>query len=435
VQFGTDGIRGRAADEVTPEVAYRLGVAVASVFPNETIFVGYDTRESSLELSRATLRGLHGAGARAHNLGVIPTPGVAIIAQERGGAGIVISASHNPYYDNGLKVLGRGGSKLSPATEALLQRAFDEASAAPTGEVATHEFVIDTSAHRHYVERLRTLVPASALEGLHVVLDCANGAASAYATDVFAGLGARVTTLHDQPNGRNINEDCGSTHPEELAQIVVALGADLGLAFDGDADRLIAVDATGTLRDGDDLMVLFALDREARGLLQHTLVVTSMSNLGLRRAMAEAHIALVETDVGDRNILVALEERNLNFGGEQSGHLIFRDLAPTGDGMMTGILLAELVTRTGPLDVVANAAWRRLPQRLISIPTADFTDDVVPSAVDEVCRRHQLEPSDLRLVVRPSGTEPVVRVMVEADSSYVVDELCELVAHACASRE
>jgi len=429
VQFGTDGIRGRAYDDVTVEVAFRLGIAVSTVFPDVTVFVGYDTRESSLELCQGVLDGLRAGGSTAVNLGVIPTPGVAVIAQERSGAGIVISASHNPYYDNGLKVFGVGGVKLDHETEERVQAAFD--LAVVPGEVNSQTLAIDDEARRRYFERLLAIVPQLDLRSLFIVVDCAHGAASDFAPKIFRQLGARVEVLCAAPTGRNINDDCGSTHPEKLARRVVELGADFGVAFDGDADRLIAVDATGEIRDGDDLMVLFAADRERRGVLGGQLVVTSMSNLGLRRAMAEKSIAIIETDVGDRNVLMALEERNLDFGGEQSGHLIFRDLAPTGDGLLTALLLSDLVAREGSLSAISSALWRRMPQRLINIPVEAYDESAVPAAWANIQKRFALSESDVRIVVRPSGTEPVVRVMIEAPQGEYVDVFCELVREAC----
>jgi phosphoglucosamine mutase len=418
VQFGTDGIRGRASDEITNDVAYRLGRAVATVFCTD-VFVGYDTRESSPHLARAVLLGLHDGGAHGVNLGYFTTPGVAVIAKQRGGAGVVVSASHNPYYDNGLKVLGVGGGKLDYATELAVAEAMNATASAVGNNF--EEFEIDESAEHDYAHHLRSLVPAD-FSSLHIVLDCANGAASHVAHEIFESTGARITTIHDQPNGRNINVDSGSTNVGELARRVLDLGADLGLAFDGDADRLIAIDAGGHVRDGDDLMILFARDFFDRGELGGGLVVTSMSNLGLHRAMADAGIAVVETDVGDRNVLIELEERAWAFGGEQSGHLIFRRLGPTGDGQLTGLMLADLVVRRGPLAEQADAVWRRVPQRLINVALDDYDDDAVREIFEEIRTSHGVEIDDVRLLIRPSGTEPVMRVMIEAlDEAFVND--------------
>jgi phosphoglucosamine mutase len=418
VRFGTDGIRGRAYEEITVDLAYRLGRAVASVF-FVPVFVGYDTRESSPQLAAAVLAGLGDGGALCTNLGYFTTPGVAVIAQQRGGVGVVVSASHNPYYDNGLKVLGLGGTKLDHATEEAVTLALN--GAAPAPRASFEEPAIDQSAEHDYAVHLRSLVPSD-LSSLYLVIDCANGAASHVAYELFAATGARLAMLHNAPNGRNINERCGSTHPEDLVAHVLELGADLGLAFDGDADRLISVDAQGTVRDGDDLMTLFALDFASRGLLGGGLVVTSMSNLGLHRALTKSGVAIVETDVGDRNVLIALEENSWPFGGEQSGHLIFRDLAPTGDGLLTGLLLAELVVRNGPLATQASEAWHRVPQALVNVARETYDDEVVRAIFEELRASHNVESVDVRLLIRPSGTEPVVRIMIEALDAAFVDE-------------
>jgi phosphoglucosamine mutase len=421
VRFGTDGIRGRASDEITTDLAYRLGRAVASVF-SVPIFVGYDTRESSPALAAAVLAGLADGGASGVNLGYFTTPGVAVIAQQRGGAGIVVSASHNPYHDNGLKVLGVGGAKLDHATEAAVESALNVAESPSAKEFDTLE--IDESAQHEYVKHLRELAPAN-LSTLSIVVDCANGAASHVAHELYESTGASLTFLHDQPDGRNINEASGSTHVESLVSAVREAHADLGLAFDGDADRLIAVDAEGTVRDGDDLMVLFALDRLERGVLGGGIVVTSMSNLGLYRALDAAKVEIEETDVGDRNVLLALEEKSWILGGEQSGHVIFRDLAPTGDGLLTGLLLAELIVRRGPLAELAGGAWRRVPQELFSVSLEHFSDDVVQEIFNELLEVYSVERDDVRLLVRPSGTEPLVRIMIEALNAEFVEVFSE----------
>ena len=429
VRFGTDGIRGRAYDEVSVDLAYRLGRAVAAVF-DAPVVVGYDTRESSPVLATAVLAGLVDGEAAVTDLGVIPTPGVAVVARARASVGVVVSASHNPYFDNGLKVLGPGGSKLDHLTEAVLAAALEAAAPAPA-DLDRH-VCVDEAAQGQYLNLLRELVPGD-FSALHVVLDCANGAASEVAPALMRASGARVSVIHDAPNGTNINAHCGSTHVEDLVATVRELGADVGLAFDGDADRLIAVDATGTVRDGDDLMVLFALDLASRRELGGGVVVTTMSNLGLRRALEAAALDVVETDVGDRNVLLALEDRQWCFGGEQSGHLIFCELAPTGDGLLTGMLLLDLIARRGPLAEQASAAWRRVPQALVNVAREDFDDAVVERLSEELVARYRLADEDWRLVVRPSGTEPVVRVMVEALDGGFVDEFTSALRAAFAA--
>jgi len=415
VRFGTDGIRGRAFEEISLDLAYRLGRAVASVF-SVPVFVGYDTRESSPQLAAAVLTGLRDGGAPARNIGYFTTPGVAVIAHQRHGAGVVVSASHNPYYDNGLKVLGLGGSKLDHATEEAVTQALNAAPSPMSHAFET--FAIDETAEHDYARHLRQLVPRD-FSTLSIVIDCANGAASHVAHELFESTGASITILHDQPDGRNINEHCGSTCVDDLVAKVTEVGADLGLAFDGDADRLIAVDHQGVVRDGDDLMVLFCLDRLESDSLGVGLVVTSMTNLGLHRALG-GRVEIVEVDVGDRNVLLALEEHAWIFGGEQSGHLIFRELSPTGDGLLTGLLLSDLVVRRGPLSELAQAAWTRVPQALINVANERYDDAAVREIFTELVAHFGLDPKDLRLLVRPSGTEPVVRVMIEAlDEGFV----------------
>ena len=418
VRFGTDGIRGRAFEEISLDLAYRLGRAVASVF-SVPVFVGYDTRESSPQLASAVLTGLRDGGAQANNIGYFTTPGVAVIARQRHGAGVVVSASHNPYYDNGLKVLGLGGSKLDHATEEAVAQAL-HAAPTPTSH-AFETFAIDESAEHDYARHLRQLVPGD-ISSLSIVIDCANGAASHVAHELFEGTGASITMLHDQPNGRNINERCGSTCVDDLVAKVTEVGADLGLAFDGDADRLIAVDHEGVVRDGDDLMVLFTLDRLESDSLGGGLVVTSMSNLGLHRALRGRDVEIVEVDVGDRNVLLALEERAWIFGGEQSGHLIYRELSPTGDGLLTGLLLSDLIVRRGSLSELAKAAWSRVPQALINVRNDRYDDAAVHEIFEELVAHFELDGDELRLLVRPSGTEPVVRVMIEALNDEFVTE-------------
>jgi phosphoglucosamine mutase len=319
-------------------------------------------------------------------------------------------------------VLGVGGAKLDHATEAAVESALNVAESPSASEFDA--VAIDESAQHDYVKHLRELAPAN-LSALSIVVDCANGAASHVAHELYESTGATLAFLHDRPDGRNINEGAGSTHVESLVSAVRDAHADLGLAFDGDADRLIAVDSEGTVRDGDDLMVLFALDRLERGVLGGGVVVTSMSNLGLYRALDAAKVEIEQTDVGDRNVLLALEEKSWILGGEQSGHLIFRDLTPTGDGLLTGLLLAELIVRRGPLAELAGGAWRRVPQELFSVSIEHFSDEVVQEIFNELLEVYGVERADVRLLVRPSGTEPVVRIMIEALNAEFVEVFSE----------
>ena len=419
--FGTDGIRGRAGSDITPQLAYRLGFAVAQVL-SAVAFVGYDTRESSLELSRAVMAGLRDGGAAAINLGVIATPAVAVIAEERGGVGVIVSASHNPWEDNGLKVLGCGGGKLDQATETAVSNALE---VAPSHDGPFADVPVDESGAEDYATRLISLFSPDALSSLHIVVDCANGAGGRSAPSVLDALGARVTVLHNEPTGRNINDQCGSTHPQSLVAAVTELGADLGIALDGDADRLIAVDADGIVRDGDDLLAIFATDFAQRGVALPGVVLTTMSNWGVRRALEAQGLDVVETDVGDRHVLFAMEERGWPLGGEQSGHLIFADYSPTGDGLLTGLLLADLVARRGPLHLLADGSWHRVPQRLVNLPKNLYDDDATRILLDDELDRFSLGVDDVRIIIRPSGTEPVVRVMIEADNAELVESFCE----------
>ena len=368
------------------------------------------------------MAGLRDGGAAAINLGVIATPAVAVIAEERGGVGVIVSASHNPWEDNGLKVLGCGGGKLDQATETAVSNALE---VAPSHDGPFADVPVDESGAEDSATRLISLFSPDALSSLHIVVDCANGAGGRSAPSVLDALGARVTVLHNEPTGRNINDQCGSTHPQSLVAAVTELGADLGIALDGDADRLIAVDADGIVRDGDDLLAIFATDFAQRGVALPGVVLTTMSNWGVRRALEAQGLDVVETDVGDRHVLFAMEERGWPLGGEQSGHLIFADYSPTGDGLLTGLLLADLVARRGPLHLLADGSWHRVPQRLVNLPKDLYDDDATRILLDDELDRFSLGVDDVRIIIRPSGTEPVVRVMIEADNAELVESFCE----------
>jgi phosphoglucosamine mutase len=423
VRFGTDGIRGVANAELGAELVLALGRAAARMLPARAFVVGRDTRRSGPLLQAALSAGMASEGADVVDLGVIPTPGVAWVASRRGLPGAVISASHNPFSDNGVKLIGAGGLKLSDAEEEAVEAELDrilagegKARRPPTGPavgvlVAEHEALGD------YVEHLVAATEGRDLAGMKVVVDCANGAASTVAPAVLARLGAQVQVVCAEPDGTNINAGCGSTDPGRLAAEVRSSGAEVGLALDGDADRLLAVDHTGTLWSGDELLALFAADLAGRGRLAgNTVVVTVMSNLGLRLALAAQGIAVRETPVGDRYVLEALEADGLALGGEQSGHLVFRQLATTGDGVLTGVLLLDLLRRSGrPLAELAAAAMVRLPQVLHNVAVADPAAVVeAPEVQDELAAVRETLGDRGRVVLRASGTEPLVRVMVEA---------------------
>ncbi len=444
MRFGTDGIRGSANDELTPDLALRLGRAAAAVLGASTFVVGRDTRRSGPMLEAALVAGLCSAGVSVELLGVVPTPAVASVAARRGVAGAMISASHNPFGDNGIKLFAPGGLKLSDEVQDRIEEFLhprpgsDAAAATPVGsDVGTvvHGGAEDVAA---YLDSVASIVEGRRLDGLSVVLDCANGSNSDHATHVFESLGATVTTLHHRPNGRNINEACGSNHPDDLVAEVVRSGADVGFAFDGDADRLVAVTDTGAVVDGDQLLALSALDLRARGrLAEDTVVVTVMSNLGFLRAMEQAGIAVRQTAVGDRYVLEELGRGGFSLGGEQSGHLIFREHSTTGDGLMCAVFMADLVVRRGEsLGVLAADVMVRLPQVLRAVRLegrpVDMTDlmERMASAVMEA----KVELGDRgRVLLRPSGTEPVVRVMVEADVEAVAAEIAERLVTAVQS--
>ena len=439
LRFGTDGVRGVANEELTPELVLALGRAAARVLEGDTYAIGRDTRLSGPLLQAALSAGLAAEGKRVVDLGVLPTPGVAWVSAEHDWPAAMISASHNPFADNGVKFFTVGGRKLTDEQEERLEAELDAVLAggrgtgADVGELSTDGRLADG-----FAEHLVDSLDGRSLKGMAVVLDCANGAASALGPQVFKRLGATVHVIADEPDGRNINDGCGSTHPEQLQQAVVDRGAALGLAFDGDADRVLAVDHRGGLVDGDHLIALCALDLRERGRLKDdTVVVTVMTNLGFRLAMAERGIRVHETQVGDRYVLEALEAGGWSLGGEQSGHVIFRDVATTGDGVLTGLQLADLVNRSGrTLADLADAAMTRLPQVLRNVRVADRDGLATADAVwDEVAEVEAELGDHGRVLLRPSGTEPLVRVMVEAPTAEQAEaaaaRLVDAVARAC----
>lgn len=418
MKFGTDGVRGVANTDLSGEFALRLGRAAARVLVDQphgsSVVIGGDTRESTSMLMAALAAGFASEGVDVARLGVVPTPTVAYEAQRRGAMGAVVSASHNPYRDNGIKLFALGGTKLSDDVEQRIEN--EVASLGPLGDrVGSIEFDPD---HGAYVDHLLRLLAGRSLAGLHVVVDTAHGAASELAPSVLRAAGAQVTTVADQPDGRNINDRCGATCPETVAAEVVRVGADIGIALDGDADRLIAVDHTGTIVDGDHIIAICAADLRSRGELRHdTVVVTVMTNLGFRLAMQAEGIDVVETAVGDRYVLEAINAGGYSLGGEQSGHVIFSDHATTGDGLLTGIALLDIVARTAPLAELARRAMTSLPQVLYNLVVAQRVPDVADRLADEIQAVEQRLGKTGRVLVRASGTEPLIRVMVEASSA------------------
>jgi phosphoglucosamine mutase len=443
VRFGTDGIRGVANAELGAELVLALGRATARALPARTFLVARDTRQSGPLLQAALSAGLASEGADVVDLGVLPTPGVAWHCARRHLPGAVISASHNPFTDNGVKLFASGGLKLPDAAEAAVEEALDRVLAPdvrgprpPTGH-AVGRLSADPAAADGYIEHLVSVLEGGSLDGIKVVVDCANGAASAIAPLVLERLGADVTAIAHEPDGTNINDGCGSTHPERVGAEVVARGADIGLALDGDADRLVAVDHTGAATTGDELLALFATDLAGRGRLAgNTVVVTVMSNLGFRLAMADQGISVRETPIGDRYVLEELHADGLTLGGEQSGHLVFRELATTGDGVLTAVLLLDLIRRRGrPLADLARGVMHRLPQVLVNVPAPDPGSVVANAAVQAEVAAVTIElGQEGRVLLRASGTEPLVRVMAEAADEVraraVVDRLCAVVERA-----
>jgi len=414
LRFGTDGVRGDADADLTSPLVVALGRAATRVLGVREFLVGRDTRESGPRIVADLARGFTAEGAHVTSLGVAPTPAVAFLAQQHGVPAAIVSASHNPWTDNGVKIVAADGRKLADAVEEAIETemlAHVDDSVGPSTEGADSGRA-DLDA---YVAHLLGALDGRSLTGLHVVLDCANGAASELGPRALTAAGARVDVINAQPDGRNINAGCGSTYPEGLQRAVREAGADLGLALDGDADRVLAVDERGGLVDGDQIMVMTALDWHERGTLRgDAIVVTVMSNLGLRRALTAAGVDIVETPVGDRHVVAAMAERNLPIGGEQSGHIVFADLATTGDGVLTGLIVADLVARRGvPLSAQA-AAMTRLPQVLVNVRLSGPVD-LERASVRDAVQQVEAELGERgRIVVRPSGTEPLVRVMVEA---------------------
>lgn len=427
--FGTDGIRGPVDTVVTVDLARSLGRAAGQVLEPGRFLVGRDTRESGPRLQDGLTEGLVETGCEVVDLGVAPTPAVAYMATELGAPAAVISASHNPYPDNGIKLFGPDGYKIDDADQARVEELLDRTDGGTTSVAGSRTLHEDPLGR--YEQRLAEIV--GDLTGLRIVLDCANGAAYEVAPRVIRRAGAEVTALFDRPDGRNINAGCGSTHPAVLRSAVAEHGADLGIGLDGDADRMLAVDAEGELVDGDQIMALIALDRHATGSLPgDAVVVTTMSNLGFRRAMERAGIAVVVTPVGDRHVIQAMRIGGYGLGGEQSGHIIFGDVSTTGDGLLAGMVLAELVRRRGvPLSEQVAAAMTKLPQVLVNVTvedTARTEAELAPLVADVEAELGH----DGRVLVRASGTEPVIRIMVEAPTEERATEAAARLADAVA---
>lgn len=426
--FGTDGVRGIANAHLNAELAYKLGRAAAQYFGREVkspkIIIGRDTRLSGTMLESALAAGICSAGGNAHLLGVIPTPAVSYLTEKLGAsAGVVISASHNPFEDNGIKFFAKTGFKLPDAVEdeieAIVNQPIDYTKTLTGSSVG--RVIQEPDMAMEYIQHIVACADTK-LNGLKVVMDCANGANSQVAPAILRLLGAQVIPIYDQPNGININNGCGSTHLEALQKKVVEVGADCGIANDGDADRCLAVDERGEVLDGDQIMLICALDLMKRGKLKdQVLVTTVMSNVGLNKAMKEHGGSTVKTGVGDRYVLEEMLAHDYKLGGEQSGHIIFSRYSATGDGILTSLMLMEtLVEKKSTLHDLAKEV-KIYPQLLKNVRVSDKKtareNPRVIEAVDQVAKELGDEG---RILVRESGTEPVIRVMVEA----ATDELC-----------
>ncbi|GAA1809400.1 phosphoglucosamine mutase [Nesterenkonia flava] len=437
--FGTDGVRGVANGLLTADLALKLSQAAAVVLGHRrtaedrrpVAVVARDPRVSGEFLASAVEAGLASSGVDVYDAGVLPTPAAAFLVADFGADfGVMISASHNPAADNGIKFLGRGGHKLDDAVEDEIEAQMAQAPLRPTGAEVGRVKRFSDAEDRYVVHLLKSL-GATSLEGLKVVLDCAHGAASGCSPEAFAAAGAQVVVIGAEPDGININDGYGSTHLENLQAAVLEHSADLGIAHDGDADRCLAVDHTGEVIDGDQIMAVLAIALKESGTLKDdTLVVTVMSNLGLKLGMAKAGISLIETAVGDRYVLEGMRTGGYSLGGEQSGHLIFSEFATTGDGVLTGLQLAARVAATGKtLKELAAEAMTRLPQVLINVGGVDKarvkTHEAVQAAVASVESR--LGASG-RVLLRPSGTEPVVRVMIEAQTAELAQSEAQALA-------
>ncbi|WP_423408745.1 phosphoglucosamine mutase [Heyndrickxia sp. MSNUG] len=434
--FGTDGVRGVANSELTPELAFKLGRFGGYVLTKDhnrpKVLIGRDTRISGHMLEGALVAGLLSIGAEVMRLGVISTPGVSYLTKALGAqAGVMISASHNPVADNGIKFFGPDGYKLSDDQELEIEQLMDlDSDELPRPVGAELGQVNDYfEGGQKYLQYLKQSVDED-FTGLHIALDCAHGATSSLAAHLFADLDADLSTMGASPNGLNINDGVGSTHPEALAAFLKEKGADLGLAFDGDGDRLIAIDEKGNIVDGDQIMYICGKFMKERGQLkQGTVVSTVMSNLGFYKGLEEHGIQSVQTAVGDRYVVEEMKKTGYNLGGEQSGHIIFLDYNTTGDGLLTGLQLANIMKVTGkPLSELAGD-MKKYPQVLVNIRVTDKHHVTDNQKVKEVIEQVEAEMNgNGRILVRPSGTEPLVRVMAEAPSAELCQEYVNRIA-------
>ena len=437
--FGTDGVRGVANRDLTPVLAYNLGKAGAYVLTKGSkgpvkpvIVIGKDTRISGDMLEAALIAGICSVGADVLRVGVMPTPAIAFLTRDlHATAGVVISASHNPVEDNGIKFFTSTGYKLPDEVELeieqLIKQGVDHLPRPVGSEVGSVRDVPDAA--DRYVKFAKNTIDCR-LDGLKIVIDCANGAAYSLSPRIFRELGAEVIPIYSEPNGININKECGSTHPEVAARKVAEFGADLGLAHDGDADRVIAVDEEGSIVDGDHIMIICSTHLKGKGKLpNNTVVVTVMSNMGLRLGLSSAEIEVLETQVGDRYVLEELLKSGAVFGGEQSGHIIFLEHNTTGDGIVTGLQLAAVIKETGKTVSELAARMERLPQVLVNVRVEEKAAAMANEEVKEAIRKgEKILGQKGRILVRSSGTEPKVRVMAEGPDEAQLVDLVENIA-------
>lgn len=438
--FGTDGVRGKFGTELTESYAADLAVVAAQVLQCKTVVIGRDTRESGVLLETAIANALVKEGIETQLMGVAPTPAIAFSAMRQNVVAIAITASHNLYQDNGIKIFGAGGRKLSDSEQEEIEKQLIERTRkSATGAIGASSDLAKTAKPelvKEYCDWLSQIVDTTDFSKLHVVLDCANGAYSNVAPEVFTKLGATVTTINATPDGRNINEQCGATHPAMLCSVVKSVGAHFGIAFDGDGDRLIAVDETGEIVDGDHLIAISATEMKRRGTLRNNKVaVTVMTNIGFHQAMKKAEIEVVTTPVGDRSVLAALEENSLVLGGEQSGHIIYRDLATTGDGLLAALMLSAIVAGAKKtLGEIASAAMTSFPQVLINLRVSKRVENIEKLFESEIAGAEKSLQANGRVLVRASGTEPMVRVMVEASQQATAESVAATLAQAITTR-
>ncbi|MDO4179513.1 MAG: phosphoglucosamine mutase [Phascolarctobacterium sp.] len=439
--FGTDGVRGIANAELTPELAFKLGFAAATYFGREVrgpkIIIGRDTRRSGQMLESALAAGICAAGGNAHLLGVMPTPAVSYLTSEiKANAGVVISASHNPFEDNGIKFFSQTGHKLPDSVEdeieAIVEAPIDYTQT-PTGS-RVGKIVYENGLAEKYIKHITSTAYCD-LDGLKVVMDCSNGANSEIAPVILRNLGAEVIAIFNEPNGININNGCGSTHLEALQAKVLEVGANVGIANDGDADRCLAVDENGEVMDGDQIMLVCALELMKSGKLRDNMLVTTvMSNIGLHMAMKEAGGKTCKTGVGDRYVLEEMLKNNYNLGGEQSGHIIFSEFAKTGDGILTAVqLLCTMVKNNKPLSELASV-MTKYPQVLVNVRVKNKNGWEDKEAIKDVIKKYQDELGEQgQILVRASGTEPLIRIMAEGPKQDRLEQICNAIAEVVTS--